>query len=42
MSDTIAAEALERKVSGRNLHRGTFGDQLGTEAVLLVFLRHFG
>jgi hypothetical protein len=42
MSDTIPAEVLGRAVSGRNLRRGTFGDQLGTRPVFLVFLRHFG
>jgi|GEM_PF-6227912 len=33
---------LDRRVSGWNLVDGSLRDQLGDEATLLVFLRHFG
>lgn len=38
----IPAEVLDAAVEGVNLRPGTLRDQLGADATLLVFLRHFG
>lgn len=38
----LPASLLDRAVTGVNLVPGTLRDQLGDEATLLVFLRHFG
>ena len=40
--DTIPASLLERPVQGQNLEHSTFGEALGEQASLLVFLRHLG
>jgi len=40
--DKLPDELLNRAVTGLNLIPGTLRDQLGTDATLLVFLRHFG
>lgn len=40
--ERIAAEVLDRFVTGVNLMPGSLRDQLGDEPTLLVFLRHFG
>ncbi|MFH0944652.1 MAG: hypothetical protein V2A76_05590 [Planctomycetota bacterium] len=39
---SIPAEVLDLPVEGVNLAPGTLRDQLGGEATLLFFLRHFG
>ena len=39
---SLPAEVRDLPVKGRNLIPGTFGDQIGDEPTLLVFLRHFG
>ncbi len=38
----IPDEVLDRFVSGVNLMPGSLRDQLGSDATVLVFLRHFG
>jgi hypothetical protein len=40
--DRIPLELLERPVRGVNLAPGKLRDQLGPDATLMVFLRHFG
>jgi hypothetical protein len=42
MIQRIPAEILDAAVEGVNLRPGTLRDQLGGDACLLVFLRHFG
>jgi hypothetical protein len=42
MIERIPTEILDTAVEGVNLRPGTLRDQLGNEASLLVFLRHFG
>lgn len=39
---SINSTILTTPVTGVNLRSGTLADQLGQEATLLVFLRHFG
>ena len=40
--ETIPDSVLDRPVTGVNLVPGRLRDQLGSERMLLVFLRHFG
>lgn len=40
--NSINSTILTTPVTGVNLRSGTLADQLGHEATLLVFLRHFG
>ncbi len=42
MIERIPSEILDSPVEGVNLRPGTLRDQVGSEASLLVFLRHFG
>jgi hypothetical protein len=35
-------EVLTRNISGINLHGNTLGEELNSDANVLVFLRHFG
>ncbi len=42
MIERIAAEILDAAVEGVKLRPGTLRNQVGSEASLLVFLRHFG
>jgi hypothetical protein len=39
---TLPEDLLERPVEGRRLRGRTLGEELGEEATLVVFLRHFG
>ncbi|MGN6561692.1 MAG: hypothetical protein ACTHMJ_01330 [Thermomicrobiales bacterium] len=40
--ERIPEGMLALPVSGVNLAPGTFGEQIGDQPTLLVFLRHFG
>jgi hypothetical protein len=40
--DTIQPSLLQHPVHGQNLGPATFGEALGDQATLLVFLRHLG
>jgi len=42
MGNKIPESVLQVSVEGRNLKPGSLADQLGTDPVLLVFLRHLG
>jgi hypothetical protein len=38
----IPTEILATPIAGRNLRAATFGEELGTDATVLAFLRHLG